>query len=135
MSVAMWRTFITFLVSRIFLIIIFSFLRRTLYNTWKNHYKQFQVPIMIFNKKAPVNISSISNSKNLPWNLLSFVLWIAVKEYLKNRIVLVLLQFGIIIKTIKTLSFTFAQSVKPRFVIQRRIQNLIKHLGWSILRK
>ena len=29
----------------------FSFLRRTLHNTWISHYRQLQVPIMIFNKE------------------------------------------------------------------------------------
>ena len=55
-----------------------------------------------------MNISSISNSKNPPWNLLSFVSRIVVNECLKNimqRIVLVLLWFRIIGKTIKTLGF------------------------------
>ena len=50
-----------------------NILRRTLYNTWKSHYRQLKVPTMVFNKKALVNISSISNSRNLRWNILSFV--------------------------------------------------------------
>ena len=62
----------------------FSFLRRTLYNTWKRHYRQLQVLIMIFNKKALVYISSISNLKNTPWNLLSFVSGIVSSECLKK---------------------------------------------------
>ena len=63
---------------------IFSFLRRTLYNTWKSHYRQVQVPVMIFNKKVLVNISSISKSRNPPWNLLSFVSKIFVNKCLKK---------------------------------------------------
>ena len=39
---------------------------------------------MIVTEKALVNSSSISNSKNPPSNFLSFVLKIAVNEYLKN---------------------------------------------------
>ena len=64
----------------------FSFLWKTFYNTWKSHYRQLQVPIMIFNKKALLNISSISNSNNPPWNLLSFVSSIVVNECLKNSV-------------------------------------------------
>ena len=57
---------------------------KKLYCTWKGHYRKFQVPIMIFNEKALVNISCISNLNNAPCNLLSFVLKIAVNECLKN---------------------------------------------------
>ena len=85
-SLAMWRIFIIFLVARIFLVILFSFLRRTICNTWKNRYTQLQVSIMIFNKKALVNFSSISISKNPPWNLLSFMSRIVVHECLKNSV-------------------------------------------------
>ena len=69
---------------------IFSFLRRTLYNTWKSHYRQVQVPVMIFNKKVLVNISSISKSRNPPWNLLSFVSKIFVNKCLKKVCTIVL---------------------------------------------
>ena len=72
-----------FKVARIFLVILFSFLRRTLYNTWKSHYRQLQVPIMIFDKKALENISSILNSKKPRWNLLSFLPRIVVNKFLK----------------------------------------------------
>ena len=88
-SLAMWRIFIIFLVARIFLVILFSFLRRTLYNTWKNHYTQLQVPTMIFNKKALENFSSFSISRNPPWNLFSFVSRIVVHECLKTVCVIV----------------------------------------------
>ena len=64
----------------------FSFLRRRLYNTWKNHYIQLQVLKISFNKKALVNIFSISNSKNQTWNLLSFVSGIVVYECLKKSV-------------------------------------------------
>ena len=74
-----------FKVPHIFLVILFSFLR-TLYNTWKNYYRQLQVSIIVFNKKALLNISSISNSKNPPWNLLSFVSRIVVNKCLKNSV-------------------------------------------------
>ena len=73
-SLVMWRIFINFYVACIFLVILFSFLWRTLRNTWKSLYRQLQVPIIIFNKKDLANISSISNSKNPPWNPLSSVL-------------------------------------------------------------
>ena len=85
----------------------FLFLRRTLYNTW-SHYGRLQVLIMIFNKKADVNIYSISNSKNRPWSLLSFVSRIVVHEVLRPsvcRTVLILLWFQVIGKIIKTLDF------------------------------
>ena len=52
-------------------------------------------------------------------------------------IVLVFL-FYMIDKTIKHLIFkqhTFAQSAKPRYIIQRRIENPVKHLRWTILQK
>ena len=86
----------------------FLFLRRTLYNTWKSYYRQFQVLIMIFNKKTLVNISSISNLKNPPWNLLSFTSRFVVNECLKSSVrgvVLVFLWFQIIGKTIKKTFF------------------------------
>ena len=56
------------------------------FNTWKSHYRQLQVLIMIFNKNVLVNTSSFSNSKNPPWNLLSFVSKIVVNECLKNSV-------------------------------------------------
>ena len=121
---------------------LFSFLKRTLYNTWKSHYRRLQIPIITFNKNVVVNIYSISNSKNPPWNLLSFVLRVAINECLKNsarNCFLVLLWFRIIGKTIKTLGVYnnkhFFWSVKSRCFIQRRIQNPVKHLRWSVLRK
>ena len=52
----------------------------------KSHYRQIQVLIMIFNKKALVNTSSTSNLKNPPWNLLSFVSRIVVNECLQNSV-------------------------------------------------
>ena len=64
----------------------FSFLRRTLYNTWKSHYIQLKAFIMILNKKALVNICSISNSKNSQRNLLSFVSEMVVHECLKSSV-------------------------------------------------
>ena len=66
----------------------FTFLTRTLYKTWKSHYRQLQFPILIFNKKALVNISSISISKNQPLNLLSFVSRIVVNKFLKIQFVI-----------------------------------------------
>ena len=87
-SLAMWKIFI-FLVARIFLVILFSFLRRTIYNTWKNQYTQLQVPTMIFNKKALENFSSFSISRNPPRNLFSFVSRIVVHECLKTVCVIV----------------------------------------------
>ena len=59
---------------------------RTLFNTWKGHYRQLQVPTMIFNKKALENVSSILNSKKPPWNLLSFLSRIVVNKFLKNSV-------------------------------------------------
>ena len=58
----------------------FFILKKTFYNTWKSHYAQHQVPIMIFNKKT----SSITNSKNQPWNFLSFLSRIVVNKFLKK---------------------------------------------------
>ena len=86
LSCICWWMFISFSVVRIFLVILFLFIRTTLYNTWKSHHRQLQVPIMIFNKKAFANISSISNSKNPTSNLLSFVSRIYVNQCLKNRV-------------------------------------------------
>ena len=65
---------------------IISFLRRTLYNTWKSHYIQLKAFIMILNKKALVNICSISNSKNSQRNLLSFVSEMVVHDCLKSSV-------------------------------------------------
>ena len=62
------------------------FLRRTLCNTWNRHYWQLNVPIMVLNKKALVSISSVSNSKEPPWNLLSFVSRSFVSECLKSSL-------------------------------------------------
>ena len=110
-------------------------------NTWISHYRQLQIVIMIFNKKTVVNISSISDLKNLPWNLLSFVSRIVVNECLKNSVrnYFSLLWFQIIGKTIKTLGFhsnthLLDLSMSP-CVIQRRIQNPVKHLRGSVLWK
>ena len=46
-----------------FLRIFFLFLRRALHSTWK---------MIVFNQKAVVKISRISNSKNPPWHLVVF---------------------------------------------------------------
>ena len=51
-SLAMWKIFIIFKVARIFLVILFSFVSRTLYDTWKSEYRPLQVLIMIFNPKT-----------------------------------------------------------------------------------
>ena len=59
--VAVWL-FLTFCFS--FLLFNLFFLRKTLCSTWK----KLQVQIMVFNKKAVVKISTISNSKNSPWS-------------------------------------------------------------------
>ena len=56
---------------RVFLSSVGNVLRRTRYSTWKSYYRELQV-LMIFNKKALVNISNIFNPKNPPWSLLSF---------------------------------------------------------------
>ena len=101
------KIFFIFKVARIFLVILFfSFLRRTLCNTWKSHYRQLQLLKMIFNEKVLVNISSMSNSKNPPWNLLSSVSRITVNECLKNS-VQNCFSFALFIigKTLKTLGF------------------------------
>ena len=45
--------------SRISLVILFSFLRRTLYDFWISHYGQLQLPVAIFNKRFLANISVI----------------------------------------------------------------------------
>ena len=45
-------TFITFEMAPIFLVTLFSFLRRTIYSTSKVHYRQFQVLMAILNKKT-----------------------------------------------------------------------------------
>ena len=67
-----------------FLVILFSFLRGTIYSIWKSHLRQIQVLILIFNKKALVNISGISNSKNPALNFLSSVSRIVVNKCFKN---------------------------------------------------
>ena len=62
---------------------------------------------MIFNEKVILNISSNSNSKNPPWNLLSFASRIVVNECLKNS-VWNCFTFTLVsnyCKTIKTLGF------------------------------
>ena len=63
----------------------FLIFKENTWNSWKSQYKQHQVLIMVFNKKALVNISNISNSKNPPWNLLKFVLRIVVNECLSQN--------------------------------------------------
>ena len=84
------------------------------------------------------------------------VFWVLYREFFLtnvSKIVLVLLWFQIIGKTIKTVYFhnntdLLYQSwpthtmywvghgpVKSRCVIQRRIQNPVKYLRWSVLRK
>ena len=79
------RIFIIFQVTPIILVILLSFLSRTLHKTWKSHYRQLQVLTMTFNEKAHVNICSISSSKK-PWNLLSFVSRTVLNECLKNSV-------------------------------------------------
>ena len=103
-SLAMWKLLLFFRWLASFWGSFFQFLRRTLYNTWKS---QHQVLIMIFDKKAFVNISAISNSKKHK------TFWILYQEFLLMNaservygIVLVLLLFRTIGKTIiKTLAF------------------------------
>ena len=85
-SLIMWRIFVIFQVSYTFLVVLFPFLKRTLYNTWKSHYRQVQVLILIFNEKALVKIPSISDSKNPPWNLLSFASKTIVNECHRNNV-------------------------------------------------
>ena len=83
----------------------FSLLRTTLYNTWKNHYRQLQLLIMIFNKKPLVNIASISSSRKLSWNQLSFCKeYLLITKWLKNSVrnCLSFVWFRITGKTIKT---------------------------------
>ena len=94
-------------VARIFLVMLFSFLKRTLYNTWKGHYRQLQVLIMTLIKK-------------LLWIFVAFrtqrthheTFWVLYRELLLMNvletvcgIVLVLLWFRIIGKIVKTLVF------------------------------
>ena len=124
-SAIMLRIFIIFQVSYTLLEVLFPFLRRALYNTWKSHYRQLQVLILIFNKKALMKIPSISNSKNPPWNLLSFVSKTNVNECHRNS---VRICFSLCFHNI-------ARPVKSRCVIQTLIQNRIKHPRWSVLRK
>ena len=95
------------------MVIRFLFLRRILYNTWKSHYRQLQVLIMIFNKK-PLKVFVASPTQNPPWNLLSFASRTAANKSLKNSVqnCLILLWFQIIGKTIKTLGF---QNITTRF--------------------
>ena len=101
------KNFYYFLGGSHFLVILFSFLSRTLYNTWKSHYRHLQVLVMIFNKEALANISSISKPKNPTWNLLRFVSWIVVNECLQNRLwnCFLLLWFQIVGKNMKALGF------------------------------
>ena len=94
---------------RIFLLILFSFLRRTLYNTWKNHHKQLQVTIMIFNKKRLWMFLASPTQRTHHHE----TLWIFYQESLLMNfstivrgITLVLLWFRIIVKTINKLVFT-----------------------------
>ena len=83
------------------------FLRRTLYNTWKSHDKQLQFPIMIFNKKLLWIFLASPTQKNHHETF-----WVLYREGLLMNvsktvcgIVLVLLWFRTIGKTIKTLGF------------------------------
>ena len=83
------------------------FLRRTLYNTWKSHDKQLQFPIMIFNKKLLWIFPASPTQKNHHETF-----WVLYREGLLMNvsktvcgIVLVLLWFRTIGKTIKTLGF------------------------------
>ena len=71
---------------RIFSLIPFSLLRRTLYSTWRSHYRQPQVLVMIFNKKTQnrkptmkpfkfwMRIVVNDCLKNSEWNCFSFAL-------------------------------------------------------------
>ena len=97
--------FLMSLIARIFLVILVSFLRKTFYDTWKCHYKQLHLILMIFNRKPLVIISSISNSKNASWNLLSFASRIVVNECLRNSVRICFSFVLISNKTIKTLGF------------------------------
>ena len=82
---------------RIFLVILFSFLKKTLYEAWKSHCRQLQVLIMIFNKKALVFLASPTQRTHYE------IFWILHREFLLMNvsktvcgIVLVLLWFWII---------------------------------------
>ena len=74
------------------------FLKKALYNTWKSHSRELQVPTKIINKKARVKISSISDSKNPPWNLYRVLyqeLLLMIVSVTMRTIVLILLWFRI----------------------------------------
>ena len=101
-------------------------------------YKRLQVLIIIVNKKALVNISNIFNSKNpLWWNLLYRELLLMNVSKTVCGIILVLLWFQIIGKTIKTLGFhnkTHLHDLSSFDVLSRwRIQNFVRHLKLSVL--
>ena len=82
--------FLFFLLYNVFLYLLlweeFFLFFRWLASSSFRHFRQFQVIVMIFSIKALVNISSISNSKNPAWNLLSLVPRIVVNECLRNSV-------------------------------------------------
>ena len=121
--------------ARIFLVMLLSFLRRTLYNTWKSHSRQLQVSMRVFNKNF-LWIFTISPTQRTHHE----TTWVCVNNFYwwMPQNLLVLLWFQIIGNTIKALGFhnnNFFRSVKSRCVIQRRIQNHNKDVRWSILQK
>ena len=94
-------------VARIFLVMLFSFLKRTLYNTWKGHYRQLQVLIMTLIKKLLwifVAFRTQRTHQETFWVLYRELLLMNVLETVCG-IVLVLLWFRIIGKIVKTLVF------------------------------
>ena len=114
---------------RIFSLIPFSLLRRTLYSTWRSHYRHPQVLIMIFNKKK-------LRIENPPWNLLSFEweLLLMTVSKIVSGIVLALLWFRMNSKTIKTLGFTI-DSVFSFVLLSdgKSIEIVLKSIQSSIL--
>ena len=82
--------------------------KKNYYNIWKSHYRQLQVPIIIFNKKKLLWIFLASPTQRSHHE----TFWLLYRELLLMnvskpacRIVLVLLWFCITDKTIKTLGF------------------------------
>ena len=76
------KNFVIFKVARIFLVILFSFVKRTLYNSWKSHYWQLQLPMMIFNKNTLwIFLASPTQRKTL-----SFVSRLVFNDCLKNSV-------------------------------------------------
>ena len=110
--------------ARIFLAILFSFIRRTLYNTCKNKYSQLQTPIIIFDKKKLFGIFLASQTQRtrheaflvLYWELLLLILKIVFN--LKNSVWVCFSFYSVGLQ-----QRTFAWLVKSRCVIQRYIRN------------